>query len=86
MEQRKFDLYLMIGIIGNILLVSIFVYFYFTSVPQESELKSFGDVDISKLTVYNEELDKNLSILKKTGNLPISIDPNEIGKQNPYNN
>lgn len=84
MEQKKIDLYLILGIIFNIFLVGIFYYLYTVSQPNEGDLKSFGDVNISGLTIYNSELDKNLSALKKVENLPINIYPNEIGKQNPY--
>jgi len=85
MEQKKVDLYMIIGIVCNVLLVIIFVYLYFNSIPNEADLAAASNNNIQNLSVYNEKLDQTLATLKKVENLPINLNPNEIGKQNPYN-
>ena len=85
MEEKKLDIYMIIGIVCNILLVAVFVYLYFNSIPNEADLAASINTNIQNLSIYNEKLDQTLSTLKKVENLPININPNEIGKQNPYN-
>ncbi|MDD5731981.1 MAG: hypothetical protein PHU42_03765 [Patescibacteria group bacterium] len=84
MEKNQSNIILWIGVAANVLLLVFFVYTYFNSAPKESDLIQ---TQISaKPRVYDQQLDKELSSLKKVSDLPISIDPNELGKQNPYNN
>ena len=83
MEKNQSNIFLWVGIAANILLLGFFAFMYFNSVPKESELNQIPIV--SKPQVYNPQLEKELSALKKVSNLPISINPNELGKQNPYN-
>ena len=85
MQEKKVDIYMIIGIVCNVLLVAVFVYLYFNSLPNEADLTVSNNANIQNLSVYNEKLDQVLSTLKKVENLPINVNPNEIGKQNPYN-
>lgn len=71
------------GIAVNVLLLLFLVFMYWKSIPQESDLNP-AEV-VAKPAVYNVNLEKELAGLKKVSGLPISVDPNEIGKQNPYN-
>lgn len=83
MENKTSNTFLIIGLVVNLLLIGFFGYMYYSTTPQESDLKPVADV--AKPQVYNDILGQELNTLNKVKNLPINIDPNEIGKQNPYN-
>lgn len=56
---------------------------YWNSIPKEGDLNSAA---VSKTPqVYSAVLEQELSGLKQVSGIPITINPNELGKQNPYN-
>lgn len=83
MEKKQTSIVLAGGIIVNILLLFFILFMYWKSIPQESDLNPVEIV--AKPQVYNSDLEKELNELKKVKGLPIEINPNELGKQNPYN-
>uniref|UniRef100_A0A7C4QWR2 Uncharacterized protein n=1 Tax=candidate division CPR3 bacterium TaxID=2268181 RepID=A0A7C4QWR2_UNCC3 len=83
--MKKIDLYIIIGVFCNLLLVLFFVYLYFSAIPNSDELVNYTENEVKGLSIYNENLEKEINRLRKSDALPINIDPNEIGKENPYN-
>jgi hypothetical protein len=84
MEKKRVDYYLLIGIFFNLLLVGFFLLLYFMNQPNEADITVYKNDTISSVKIYNEKLDQEINNLKKIDSLPISIDPNELGKENPY--
>lgn len=84
MEKVKINLYLWVGIIINILLVGFFVYVFYNSQPLPTDLIDYNARNVASISIYNEKLDLILNQLKKSANLPINVNPGEIGKENPY--
>lgn len=83
MEKKQANIVMIGGIVVNFLLLLFLVYMFWWSIPKEADLNPKENV--VKPTVYDATLEKELAGLKKVNGLPINVDPNEIGKQNPYN-
>ncbi len=71
------------GIVINVLLLLFLVFMYWKSIPKGGDLNPAELV--VKPAIYDANLEKELEGLNKAQGLPINVDPNEIGKQNPYN-
>ena len=83
MTLRKIDFFLITGVIINIMLVLFFVFVYFfTTKAKPEELKSYPAPKVP--AIENQEIESIINKLKKVGDLPIYIDPTELGKINPY--
>jgi len=82
MPKKELNLVLIIGIIVNLLALLVFVYLYWLSMPKEEDLKFFPAVVVPQ--VESPILESELKNLKKAEGLPITIEPIELGKENPY--
>jgi hypothetical protein len=83
MEKKQANIVMIGGIAINVLLLLFLIFMYWKSIPQEGDLNPAELV--VKPAIYDTNLEKELDDLKKAQGLPISVDPSEIGKQNPYN-
>jgi len=74
---------LIIGILINIFLVIAFIFLYRYSIPKNNEIDQLAEVTVPK--IVDEKVQSEISGLHKVQGLPLNIDPEELGKQNPYN-
>lgn len=83
MQKLKLpDITLIIGISVNIVLIIVFVWIYYSTVPHENDLKVFAESKSRE--IYDPQLESKLSEFRQVEGLPIIIDPAEIGRQDPY--
>lgn len=83
MKGKMKNMILIFGITFNVILVLFFVYLYSYSIPRQADLFLVPVVSVPKID--DQELKDSLSGLKKIEGIPIRIDENELGKDNPYN-
>ena len=74
---------LIIGIVINAVLLFTFIYMFFYSVPKKGDLAQTAIVQVPN--IEDNALKEKISSLNKIRELPLNVDPSEIGKQNPYN-
>jgi len=83
MEKKQANIVMIGGVVVNFLLLLFLVFMYWMSIPGSADLNPKENV--VKPAVYDANLAKELEGLSKVNGLPINVNPNEIGKQNPYN-
>ena len=71
------------GIIVNLCLAIFLSYLYYYSVPKKGELDQLAEVSMPK--IEDAKLKSEINNFTKVKGIPLNIDPEEIGKQNPYN-
>ncbi|HRY60476.1 MAG TPA: hypothetical protein P5096_03780 [Patescibacteria group bacterium] len=81
--KKKTDLIVIIGIALNALALVFVGYIYYTTIPSSKDLKTRPIVSIPQ--IENPTLESEINALNRPESLPINVDPNELGKSNPYN-
>lgn len=74
-----------ITLIGSGILLVLVLYFgyaFYTTIPVESDLKPVQQVTVPKID--NTKLEDQLQNLRKVDGLPLKINPDDLGKENPY--
>lgn len=72
----------LIGSSSIALLLIIFAYLYWAAIPGSGEINPSPIIRLPN--VDNQALEGQLKGLKKVDGLPIQVDPNDLGKENPY--
>jgi len=80
--QKKGTIFTL-GIICNLLLLAFFAYLFYYAKPKVNEINPKEIISVPD--IKKEKMKSDIEKLNKVKDLPLNIDPSEIGKQNPYN-
>ena len=81
-EGKKTNIALIIGVAINAILVIFMGYTFYTTIPSSTDILTLPNVTVPK--VVDPKVQSIIDSLNKVEPLPITIDPSEIGKNNPY--
>ena len=81
--MKKIDFVMILGITANVLAVLFVGYIFYTAIPQKGDLKQAPQVTTPK--IEDPTLENTIGQLSQPETLPININPNDLGKSNPYN-
>ena len=81
--MKKIDIVMILGIVVNVLAVVFAGYVFYTTIPKTGDVKAKPVVTMPQIN--NPSLENAIGELNRPETLPINVDPNDLGKSNPYN-